>query len=475
MFFPRRLFIIAIVQALLTSVVTFILVTDEYRDLSKQSLSTLEQFLIEQKKQELVNYTSLAVSAITPIYQDQTLDLANAKMQVSNLLGNMLYGGKDGYFFAYDDKGNGISHPKEPFRVGKNWWEMESQNGDKIIQILLANAQKGGDFYRYTWSKPSSQEVSDKLGYSVYLKDWDWMLGTGVYLDDVNNRLNKLQQEIDLHINKTKQIILLVALSSIFIIFLFGIIINLSHKKKTDKKINELGQRIINLQEEERRRISRELHDGIVQTLVSIKYSIEATGMFLTKVKQEKPKTLTDAETNLTGAIKEIRRISHHLHPRILDELGLSAALDNLATEFSERTNIEVSVTKPAVRKLLSDEINTTLYRVVQESLTNIEKHAKAKHVEICLTINTYWLILTVKDDGCGFNTQEEANKKDYGIGLRNLAERIEYHFGQFDCISSINGTIVTAKIPKSHVIGSNVTGSNGASKNMVSPRITND
>ena len=450
MFFPRRLFIIAVIQALLTCLVIFIFVSQEYQELSEQSLQTLEEFLMEQKKQELVNYTTLAVSAITPTYKNDTIRKDSAKQQVANTLDNMLYAGSDGYFFAYDKEGNGIVHPKERFRVGKNWWDLESENGDKIIQILIENAQAGGDFYRYTWSKPSADKVLDKLGYSVYLKDWDWMLGTGVYLDDVNNKLNKLQQSIDSHINETKKIILIVAILSILIIFIFGILINLSQKKKTDQKINELSQRVIDMQEEERRRISRELHDGIIQTLVSIKYSLEATGLFISKSQQQKPQSLLDAETSLGGAINEIRRISHHLHPRILDELGLSSALESLAIEFSERTGIEVNVTKPAVRKLLSDEINTTLYRVVQESLTNIEKHANASKVRVCITIEQNELVLKVKDNGRGFDTKMEANKIDHGIGLRNLAERVEYHCGSFSCVSNHKGTKITVTIPKS-------------------------
>ncbi len=123
----------------------------------------------------------------------------------------------------------------------------------------------------------------------------------GVYLDDVNQQLASLQQKIDQYINKTKQIILIISLSSIFIIFLLGLVINLSNKKKADKKINELDKKIVNLQEDQHRHISRELHDGIVQILVSIQYSIEATTIFLKHTKQEKPKPLAEAEKNLSN------------------------------------------------------------------------------------------------------------------------------------------------------------------------------
>jgi two-component system NarL family sensor kinase len=446
---PFRLLFIAVLQVVLTSILTYYLMTKEYRDLSNQSLETLENFLIEQKHQELKNYTLLAVTAMTDLYQNSDMNDAQAKARVTEIIHDMTYSGDDGYFFVYDGQGNSIVHPKEPFRVGQNWWDLESVNGDKTIQILIHNAKNGGGFLRYPWNKPSSNKMSEKMGYSVYLEKWNWMIGTGVYLDDVNLQLNKLQQEIDQHINKTKQIILLVAISSIFIIFLLGLILNLRQKKKTDQKISELGLKIINMQEEERRHISRELHDGIVQVLVSIKYSLEATGLWLLKSKLEKPAPLQHAEANLSSAIQEIRHISHHLHPRILDELGLSAAIDALAVEFSEQTNIEVNVTKPAVRKLVQNHISTTLYRVVQESLINIRKHAGATQGQIDLSLKNRWLTLSISDDGCGFDTQFNNKKENYGIGLRNLAERVEYHQGEFNVQSCAKGTDITARIPK--------------------------
>jgi len=453
MFLPTRLLYIAAFQVILMSIATYFFVTSEYRTLSSQSLQAIDHFLIEQKKQELKNYTSLAVSAVEELYHVKEPNIKEAQIKVAKVLNNMLYNGDDGYFFVYDGEGNSIAHPKEPFRIGKNWWNLENKKGEKTIQILISNAKSGGGFYRYPWFKPSKNQMSEKMGYSVYLKKWNWMIGTGVYLDDVNKQLNKLQNEIDQHINKTKQIILMVAISSIFLIFLLGQLVNISQKKKTDIKINKLNQKIITLQEEEHRYISRELHDGIIQILVSIKYSIEATGIHLSKANIEKPKPLIHAETNLVVAIQEVRRISHHLHPKILDELGLSAALAELSAEFTERTGIAVKVTKPSVRKLLPDYINTTLYRVVQESLINIQKHADATQISIDLSINDKWLLLEIKDNGDGFDMLSYKKKNSPGIGLRNIAERIEYHSGQFEVLSSSKGTCVKVKIPKTSFV----------------------
>ena len=449
MILPIKLLFIAVIQVLLTALITYVLVTNEYRELSNQSLDTLEHFLVEQKKQELKNYTALAVLAVDHLYQTSEPDNYVAKKLVTNILDKMTFNGEDGYFFVYDDQGNAISHPKQPFRIGKNWWNLEDGKGNKIIQILISNAKAGGDFYHYPWTKPSNKKISEKIGYSVYLEKWKWMIGTGVYLDNVNLQLSQLQFEIDEHINKTKKIILILALSSIFVIFLFGVTVNLRQKKQTDEKITELGQRIVNVQEDENRHIARELHDGIIQILVSIKFSLEATKMHLSKAVQDVPPPLQHAEDNLVIAIDEIRRISHHMHPQILDELGLSAAIDTLSADFSDRTGVSIKVFKPRARNLLPDFINTTLYRIVQESLINIEKHAKAEHVEISLSFDKNWLTLIIADDGKGFDINSVSEINDCGIGLRNLAERVEYHLGEFSVVSSSKGTTITAKIPK--------------------------
>jgi two-component system NarL family sensor kinase len=444
------MFYIAIVQVILTSFIIYYLVTSQYRELSDMNVKTLESFLIAQKEQELKNYTSIALSSVEHMYQLAEQNNQTNQTAVADIFKNMLYNGDDGYFFIYDDKGVAIVHPKEPERVGKNWWDLESDSGDKIIQILIENAHAGGGFYRYQWLKPSEKNKASKLGYSIYSKEWQWMLGTGVYLDDVYAQLDNLHQEIDNHINYTKQIILIVALSSIFFIFLFGIAVNLNNKKTAEAKISQLGQRIIDVQEEENRHISRELHDGIIQTLISIKYSLEATAMFLLKNKQQKPPPLKQAEESLGFAIKEVRRISHHMHPQILDELGLSSAIETLAIDFSKQTGVQINVNKPSLRKLLRDFINTTLYRVVQESLTNIKKHAKAKNVVINISIHDSWLTLTIKDDGLGFDINATTIKGNHGIGLRNLAERVEHHSGRFNIMSSEKGTEITVNIPTS-------------------------
>ncbi|UAA38981.1 cache domain-containing protein [Paraneptunicella aestuarii] len=447
--FPLKLIFAAIAQVIITAWITYYFVAKEYQSLSYQSLDSLESFLLKQKEKELKNYLDISVSAVKYVSHNLNDRQDITKDKISGIFNNMLYSGDDGYFFVYDSAGTAIAHPKEPFRVGRSYWDLEDSEGIKTIQVLIENALAGGGIHIYPWNKPSTNTTSQKMGYTTYLEEWDWMIGTGVYLDDIDHQIATINNEITRHIQKTQKIILTVTITSILSIFLFGIINNLRQKHKNDAQISLLGQRIITMQEEERRHISRELHDGIIQMMVSVRYSLEATALQLKKDNREKPEQLSQAHKDLGTAINEIRRISHHLHPKILDELGLSAAIDNLIRDFSNRTGIKVTFSKPVVRKILPVCISTTLYRVAQEALINIEKHANATEVLIDLQIQVSKLILTIEDNGSGFKQTSNSIRDQLGIGLRNLSERVEYNEGEFDVVSSEKGTRICAQIPR--------------------------
>lgn len=197
---PLRLLYVAVLQVILTSFITYFLITDEYRELSEKNVIILENFLIEQKKQALKNYTSIALTSVNQAYDSPEKNSnQTAQEVVADTFTGLVYNGDDGYFFIYDELGNNIVHPKEPYRVGKNWWQLEDSNGEKIIQLLIKNAKNGGDFYRYNWLKPSEGKKVQKISYSIYMDKWDWMLGTGVYLDDVYQQLNNLQAQMDIY------------------------------------------------------------------------------------------------------------------------------------------------------------------------------------------------------------------------------------------------------------------------------------
>ena len=172
---------------------------------------------------------------------------------------------------------------------------------------------------------------------------------------------------------------------------------------------------------------------------------------FEPKKGSEHARIVEQSSQYLEETMQEVRRISRDLHPSILDDFGLMAAVESLVTEFEKRSQIKVSLTKVKVRNLLPQDAKTALYRVTQEALTNIERHAKATEVSIEFKMLDDWFEVTIIDNGCGFDAGSKrfAKSPSIGIGLRNMAERLSYFKGRFDIQSSSKGTKLTAAIPK--------------------------
>jgi two-component system NarL family sensor kinase len=164
-----------------------------------------------------------------------------------------------------------------------------------------------------------------------------------------------------------------------------GLALNISELRVADAKLKVLAQRVVESQEEEQARLSRDLHDGISQWLVSIKLQIEA-GIARLAGKPSSSKaqaTFEQAADQLSNVMAEVRRISHNLRPAILDDLGLAAALQHLARSDSSSAQASFTASPAAAGEGLPDVVNTVLFRMAQEALTNIERHAGASAVEV--------------------------------------------------------------------------------------------
>jgi two-component system, NarL family, sensor kinase len=434
---------------LAVSAITF-LVTHQARSLSKDEIASFERNMLAAKKAELLNYLSLARTSIAYIYDNASRDDKAAQERVKKILNGLTYG-RDGYFFVYDFFGTNLVHPKQPTRVGKNWWALKDPKGNLVIQNLIARAQEGGGFHRYLWEKPSTGKISDKIGYAISLEKWGWMLGTGLYIDDVVGQVQAVKSEVSDRIFQTTVMILVITLVSILAVFVTGIMINLHERRLADAKLKKLTQRIIETQEEERGRVARELHDGISQILVSVKYALE---LALSRAKNKRSGVAGSIQKSADGlntAIREVRRISRDLRPSVLDDLGLAPALESLADEFSKRTGVKVEIKTLSFGKRLSKDAKTTLFRVAQEALTNIERHARADHVRIELSAPKGAATLCISDNGKGFDMHRLNGKTSAvpGIGLSNMQERIEHQNGELQVISSAKGTTIQARLPK--------------------------
>lgn len=193
----------------------------------------------------------------------------------------------------------------------------------------------------------------------------------------------------------------------------------------SSRRQRELSESLIEAQERERRRIARELHDGIGQNLSSVKMAIEAA--LREPQEGEDPmarrRLLMGALARTCTTIDDLRRIALNLRPSMLDELGLSATLDWLLREFSE-TNPEITLVKTIALEEgeVPPALRCDLYRVVQEALHNVVKHARASRVEVALMRDAEGPLLSIVDDGCGFDPGGGSG----GMGLESMRARVE-------------------------------------------------
>jgi two-component system NarL family sensor kinase len=415
--------------------------------LAQQQRDTIQQAYLSSKEAELKHYVALATHSISHLYNSGRNDAAT-RNEAKRILESLSYG-DDGYFFLYDMQGNTLMHPRQPDLVGKNLYQVRDALGRPTIQNLLQRARSGGGLERYMWVKPSTQKPVAKLGYVIAMPEWGWMMGTGIYLDDVDRALAQIDTQQSGNIHNTMLWISLIAIAAAFVVAGAGLALNVSENRVADAKLKVLAQRVVESQEEERARLSRDLHDGISQWLVSIKLQIEAGMIRLASPKPEQQQAATavfeHAADQLSNVMGEVRRISHNLRPAILDDLGLAAALHHLGQEYTLSSGTPVHFETTGVIDSLSDVANTVLFRVAQEALTNIERHAGARHIDIRLTGGAHGVMLRICDDGNGFDAESIALHPKHGIGLRNMMERMDAIGGRFDIISSTDGTVLTA------------------------------
>ncbi len=227
------------------------------------------------------------------------------------------------------------------------------------------------------------------------------MLGTGIYLDDVSQQVQAVQLELENTIRETRYVLFGLALCALL---LTGSVVGaarLSEQRFADARLKELSARQADIQEDERKRVSRELHDSISQLLVSTRYGLESA-LNRSAGDRAVSEPIRKSMDALDAAISEVRRISMALRPSVLDDMGLVAAVKSLAAEFSKQSGIDVEVEAEHVRELLSDEAKTALYRVIQEALTNVARHSGAKHVGIRIVRRAKHVELLLEDDGTG-------------------------------------------------------------------------
>jgi PAS domain S-box-containing protein len=229
-----------------------------------------------------------------------------------------------------------------------------------------------------------------------------------------------------------------------------GIIsVDVTARRNAESAIRRLSGRLLNLQDQERRRIARELHDSLGQYLAGLKMTIE---LLAQPAVRDKAGLFAECSEILDRCISETRTLSHLLHPPLLDEAGFASAAKWFVHGFSQRSGIPVSFDLEANFPRLPETIEITLFRVLQESLTNVHRHSRAGGAEIRVDLQPDQVMLEVTDHGCGIPSHVlspiKKNGMQSGMGLAGMRERVNELDGRLEIDSSSQGTTIRVTLP---------------------------
>ena len=227
----------------------------------------------------------------------------------------------------------------------------------------------------------------------------------------------------------------------------------ITERKRAEAALRALSLQLSRGEDAERRRIARELHDSTGQKLAALSMTVGIFQNTKGAPAGKSEKMLADCLATIEQCAQEIRTLSYLLHPPLLDELGLAAAVRNYVEGFSKRSGVQVALDAPPDLERLPDEVEIALFRVVQESLGNIHRHAGASTARLRLACGAEQVTLEVSDQGCGMSAQTiraiEAGRGAVGVGIAGMRERLRLLGGRLAIESGGQGTTIRAIVPR--------------------------
>jgi len=216
-------------------------------------------------------------------------------------------------------------------------------------------------------------------------------------------------------------------------------------------ELQNLSLRLLKVQDEERRKLSRDLHDSTGQTLAALKIAVSFLQLSI-KDDPSKMALVTDVADLADQAIEELRTMAYLLHPPLLDEVGFACAAEWYIEGFAKRSGVNVSMEIATHHERMPRSMETALFRVLQESLTNVHRHSKAAHVTVCFRHQFEKVILEIRDDGCGIEGERlvrlRETSAETGVGLAGMRERMHELNGTLEMESEGRGTTIRAVVP---------------------------
>ncbi len=226
---------------------------------------------------------------------------------------------------------------------------------------------------------------------------------------------------------------------------------DITERLRAELELRTLAGRLINLQDEERRRIARDLHDGTAQDIAAIALNLDRLRDVTINPPPEMTRLVGDSRLLAAQCLTELRTLSYLLHPPLLDHAGLVRAVQSFVRGFSERTGIQVDTVAVQDVGRLSSDIETALFRIVQESLTNVHRHSGSDTATIRLETGTAEIKLQISDRGHGMlhSTHDRSDEfVELGVGIPGMRQRLAQLGGRLEIESSGNGTTITVVVP---------------------------
>ncbi len=435
--FQSQIILFALLPTLVALSLIAFTVHHQAQELAQSQRESWERAYRASKDDALKHYCA---KAIAPLYDSDRLDVVTkerVKKDAATILANLDYG-PDGYFFLYDFQGRLLMHPRQPQLVGHNLASRpigKDRDSKQVIKDLIAAAQQGKEFVDYWWSQPSTHTDAPvpKRACVMALKQWEWVLGTGMYLDDIDTTINEAAEQASQNISST--MLLVAAFSSLGV------------------AIMSLGiMRLIrtHAQDEERNRIANALHDSINPLLVASKQKIQVGIRRLQGITQRRtlpPATFREATELMDQILTDLKQVIQDLDPSDFNHNTLDGLLQTLADRFTtDERRVEANVTGET--KNLPRCTQKTLYHVAQLALTNATIHSSATLVSLHLGIDAQHVTFRTQDNGEGFEVQAVWNDPYRGKGLSNMQRKIEMEGGEFQLTSSPSGTTIIVRIP---------------------------
>jgi signal transduction histidine kinase len=230
----------------------------------------------------------------------------------------------------------------------------------------------------------------------------------------------------------------------------FDLTQEIKERERAERDLRNLSAKALTIQDEERRRIARDLHDGVGQTLTAAIMAVSQAMSCPEPLPTGCQSGLRDAEDLLQQAVREVRTVSHLLHPPLLDESGLLSAVRWYAEGFSKRSGIKLTLELDEQTDRFGQDVETGLFRIVQEGLTNVHRHSGAEAVHIKITTSRRRLTLSIQDDGKGFppDALRVPPNGSQGVGLSSMRERSALLGGTFNIETNSRGTLIVVSVP---------------------------